>query len=164
MINKEIYQLLIILFLPCLLSAGPLTPWYYQKSDTYSFTSAKSLNKLSILNLSIYCESGKGLNIGIGPLNKELNEDGTIFVDWQIDEQRSSGEIWYPIRGYSEYPNYTDDPVIFTRLLAKAKKLVKISIYNARNSNSKSTFRFPLEKISDVKKVVQDCHEGDFIR
>jgi len=163
MLNKGIYLLLFIL-LPCLISAGTLPSWHYQRSGTFSFTSAEGRNISSKIKLSVYCESGKGLNIGIGPLDKELNEDGTIFVNWHVDDQRSSGEIWYPIRSYREYPNYTDDPVIFARLIAKANKLVKITIYNARNSNLKSTFRFPLENISNIKDVVQDCHGGDFIR
>ena len=161
--NKGIYLLFFIL-LPSLISAGPLPSWHYERNDSYSLTSAEGRNSSSQLELFIYCETGKELNIGIGPLDKELNEDGTIFVNWQVDDQKGKGEIWYPVRGYSEYPNYTDDPVIFARLLAKAKKLVRFSIYNARDSNSISTFRFPLDNISNIKEVVQDCHGGGFIR
>ena len=164
MICKENIPLFfIIVLVPALLSSGPLTHWHYKRSNTFSYTYAPNNNNNSKLILAVYCESGKGLNIGIGPLDKELNEDGTIFVNWQIDEQKSSGEIWYPIRGFSEYPNYNDDPVIFGRLLSKSKDLVKFSVYNARNSHLKSTFSFPTKNISNIKNVVQDCHGGDFI-
>ncbi len=95
-------------------------------------------------------------------LNKQLNEDGTLFVDWQVDEQKSNGEIWYPVRGYTKYPNYVDDPVIFARLLAKSRKLVKFSISNTRNSNFKSSFSFSIENISKINRVLKDCKRGVF--
>ena len=117
-------MIILLLLLPLPLLAGPSSNWNYQLSNSYSRASAKSSNGASELTLTVYCELGKGLNIGIGPLDKKLNEDGTIFVDWQVDDQRSSGEIWYPLRGFGEYPNYTDDPVIFGRILAKSRKLV----------------------------------------